>query len=208
MQRRTSQTFQRLRKLSDSLIQAIVPSSKQGDGDSFMELKRKDSRQALTQTSSADPEERSGTRGDARREREKPLPEPPREERRRERPEPSKAFNAFMTPATASSAASAAHSRPREDRRPREEVEREGGRAHAEPPSARSRHAGVRRISSSGDVHLPPQHSRYRHGQRDENASPRERGGDHLPARLLLFRPLSSLSPPRPSLTSSRHARF
>ncbi|KAI9067229.1 hypothetical protein FKP32DRAFT_293186 [Trametes sanguinea] len=286
MQRRTSQTFQRLRKLSDSLIQAIVPSSKQGDGDSFMQLSRKDSRQGLSQTPSYTSLSLSGhghhrrtnrriskediryplipqgssldlstgsisTTGDPRKPprpsrpreedlpygpmgslpkalappyvppppaigqssrsratgqqsvpfpeygrsrgreekpvrrgevtREKPLPEPPMEERRhaqRRQPEPAKAafFNPFMAPSSAAAQQSSAQPRA----------------VDPSAPVARSRQAGVRRISSSGDVHLPPQHARYRHGQRNENEPLRDSSNRHPDLRAVRSTPLRS----------------
>ncbi|KAI8993808.1 hypothetical protein BD414DRAFT_534910 [Trametes punicea] len=316
MQRRTSQTFQRLRKLSDSLIQAIAPSSSKNDAtDSSFEHGRKGRHQPSSQTQSTSsshrrPSHRVGHRiskediryplipqaraldvskggmstdskkpkrpsrpreedlpygaqgsipkalappdvppapavGRSRqsgaldhgvpfpvsgRERdrdqqmkalarcEKPLPEPPRNARREERKGTERSQQGFFNPFLPASASSvqrtpertraAEHSsRAVGDRRMREE---DAARQHpSASPVARTRQAGVRRISSSGDVRLPTQHARYRPGQADENAQPREARHRHPDLRAVRSTPLRAqdksppVSPPLPAQQAS-----
>ncbi|RPD78206.1 hypothetical protein L226DRAFT_520626 [Lentinus tigrinus ALCF2SS1-7] len=57
-------------------------------------------------------------------------------------------------------------------------------------PAYMRRQDGVRRVSSSGDVHLPPQHSRY-HGSRDEN-DPRHPRAPAQELRTVKSTPLSA----------------
>ncbi|KAI0655985.1 hypothetical protein C8Q70DRAFT_1047124 [Cubamyces menziesii] len=255
MQRRTSQTFQRLRKLSDSLIQAIAPTSsrKSVEESSFFDYERKgwhpplhhshshsstsharctkprqarpriskeDIRYPLiphsesldvlsantsTSTRSTKPVRPSRPReedlpygakgsipkalappyvapppaiGQSSRTHGKgnsvPFPESdnevrtkrPREHATREKPLPvppgEASSEAFFNPFRAVPCHSDMHKsdRPTGAARTREEDSRSR-------PSARAREPGVRRISSSGDVHLPSQHARYRAGEDD-----------------------------------------
>ncbi|KAI0645364.1 hypothetical protein C8Q79DRAFT_1010334 [Trametes meyenii] len=116
--------------------------------------------------------------------REKPLPVPPRETRteRREAPrnhvEPvAPFFNSFGTvPASKPQAHAPSTSRApaRYEGSYPSQMERRPDRERPEAdPRLRERQPGVRRISSSGDVHLPPQHPRYRQDRGDQNAPPR-----------------------------------
>ncbi|KAI0330158.1 hypothetical protein GY45DRAFT_1434886 [Cubamyces sp. BRFM 1775] len=262
MQRRTSQTFQRLRKISDSLIQAIAPTSsrKSVEESSFFDYERKGwhpplhhshshsstshtqrcpkPRQARPRISKEDirypliPQSESldvwaanaststSTRSSKpvrpSRPREEdlpygakgsipkalappyvapppaiaqstrvhgkgnsvPFPESDRETRRkrvkdhatREKPLPippgEASSETFFNPFRAV---------PHHDDMHRPDRQTGTGRTREDDPrsrpSARTREPGVRRISSSGDVHLPSQHARYRAGEEDGRGS-------------------------------------
>ncbi|KAI0674968.1 hypothetical protein C8Q78DRAFT_1075318 [Trametes maxima] len=129
--------------------------------------------------------------------REKPLPVPPREVPRRLGEPTVPFFNSF---ATVPASKPLVHA-PSISRVPAEyagshpscaERRTERGRPEGDPRLPQRQH-GVRRISSSGDVHLPPQHSRYRSDRSDKNSA--SRPPDLRPVKSA---PLRAPDPARP----------